>query len=179
MLKRLIQATVLFLFISVSAACGSTTAPTRLPITLVDPSDLPRSTLTDPFLIEGERNYNLMCAHCHGYDGEGQLPQTIQQTHDLGMNTVPPHNATGHTWQHPDQLLIRVIKEGVQNPLNQYPMAAYGGLIPDDTINAILAYIKLWWTDEQREHQRALTENWARIDRELGINPEDEEMSFP
>jgi hypothetical protein len=166
---NLIFYSVVILITSVFLAGCAGSPASEGQITLVSPEDRTYTQFTDPVLIEGERNYNLLCAHCHGYNGEGQLAITISETQQLGMHIVPAHDSTGHTWQHPEQLLIRVIKEGVQNPLDQYPMPAYGDALSDETINAILTYIKLWWTEEQRAHQRGLTENWARIDRELGI----------
>lgn len=158
---------------AVLAACAPPTP--RYDITLVAPGDLPTSTFTDPVLIEGEANYNMLCGHCHGYEGEGQLEATIANTRALGMNLVPPANADGHMWEHPDQLLIRVVQEGIQNPLDQFPMAAFGegfaigpGLTESE-IRAILEYIKLFWTDEQRAHQAKLTRDWDARMQSLGL----------
>jgi cytochrome c553 len=145
----------------------ATPRPTTAPaagITLVAPDALPTSRFTDPVLVLGEYQYNLVCAHCHGYEGQGQLAESIPQTELLGMHTVPAHNADSHVYQHPDQLLIRVIKEGVQNPLSHFPMPAFEGALTDEQINAIIAYIKTWWTDEQRAHQAEVTQRWAEMD---------------
>jgi mono/diheme cytochrome c family protein len=136
-------------------------------ITLVAPNQLPTSQFTDPVLVLGEQQYNLVCAHCHGYEGQGQLAESIPQTESLGMHTVPAHNADSHVYQHPDQLLIRVIKEGVQNPLDHYPMPAFEGALTDEQINAIIAYMKTWWTEEQRAHQAEITQRWAELDAQL------------
>lgn len=144
----------------VAAACGAPSMPEPLPI---PPTDSPERALTiraDSILRMGQQQYELRCAHCHGYMGEGQLRQTIEYTLSIGMKTVPAHDATGHTWQHPDQLLYRVIAEGVENPLNQYPMEAYAGTMSDAEIRAVIAYMKLWWTDEQRAFQQHLTETF-------------------
>ena len=155
----------LLLVLSLVSAC----APQRYDITLVASSDLPTTTFSDPVLIRGEASYNLLCAHCHGYDGEGQLEATIANTRALGMNLVPPANSTGHMWEHPDQLLIRVVQEGIVNPLDQFPMAAFGEGVPEDEIRAILAYIKRWWTEDQRNHQATLTRDWDARLAGLGI----------
>jgi len=156
----------LLLFLLASAACAP---QQRYDITLVASGDLPTTTFTDPVLIRGEASYNLLCAHCHGYQGEGQLEATIANTRSLGMNLVPPANASGHMWEHPDQLLIRVVQEGIQNPLDQFPMAAFGDGVAEDEIRAILAYIKRWWTDDQRNHQATLTRDWTERMAGLGI----------
>lgn len=153
-------------FLLLLAACGP---QQRYDITLVAPENLPTTTFSDPVLIRGEASYNLLCAHCHGYNGEGQLEATIANTRSLGMNLVPPSNSTGHMWEHPDQLLIRVVQEGIQNPLDQFPMPAFGEGVAEDEIRAILAYIKRWWTDDQRNHQATLTRDWAARMASLGL----------
>lgn len=129
----------------------------------VAPTDSPERIATisaDPTLQTGERLYYTYCAHCHGYTGEGQPESSAELTLSLGLDIVPPHNATGHTWQHPDQLLMEVIRVGIPNPLNHFPMLGYQEQLTDDEIMAILEFIKLWWTDEQRAHQRAVTNRW-------------------
>ena len=148
--------------------CGAVVTPTPLPITLIAPGQLPTSTFNDPVLRLGQEQYNLVCGHCHGYNGEGQLASTIQNTRELGMNLVPPHDSSGHTWEHPDQLLFRVIKEGIQNPLDQFAMPAFGGMT-DEQINATIEYMKLWWTPQQRARQAALTQEWARREQALAL----------
>ena len=165
---------LLILMALFSAGCsgGIGTYPTVTPVITLVPGHVPTSSFSDPVLAAGENNYNLICAHCHGYNGEGQLASTIETSRQLGMDTVPAQNASGHTWEHPDQLLVRVIKEGIQNPLSQYPMPAFGDSLSDEDIHAILAYIRLWWTDEQRAHQARLTENWAALDREFNVGAE-------
>lgn len=117
-------------------------------------------TMIDPVLSQGQSLYNRWCAHCHGYNGEGQLASTVENTLNLGMKTVPAHDSTGHTWQHPDNLLVQVIKKGIQNPLNHYQMPAFEGTLTDTEINSLLSYMRQWWTDEQRQHQAAVTQRW-------------------
>lgn len=168
-MKRLILASI----IGVLAAC----APSKpQPEAVVVGTESPqRATMVaaDPVLSLGKQQYDLRCAHCHGYDGSGQLAPTIENTLALGMNLVPAHDSSGHTWQHPDQLLIKVIKEGIRNPLNQFPMESYEEVMTDEEINAVLDYIRLWWTDEQREHQRGLTEHWAELDAQFSVTESD------
>lgn len=152
------------------AACSASSTPESLAIAPTDSPQRAAQIASDPDLMGGRANYDLLCAHCHGYGGEGQIASTVQNTRSLGMNTVPPHNATGHTWQHPDQLLIAVIRQGIQNPLDHYPMRPFEGVMTADEITQVLKYIRLWWTDEQRAYQTQLTENRSDQDREFGIN---------
>jgi mono/diheme cytochrome c family protein len=146
---------ILFLVIFLTA-CGVMSldsTPTPFIYTAAPP---PTPTLSNPILRQGERSYATNCAHCHGYNGEGQKLETIANTERLGMKTVPAHDSSGTTWKHADELLFMVIRGGVQNPLNQYQMPSYAAL-PDAEIWAIIAFMKTRWTDEQRAYQRAVT----------------------
>jgi mono/diheme cytochrome c family protein len=113
----------------------------------------------DP-LARGQTAYNTFCAHCHGYSGEGEKDSVDPSKPDkLGYMPVPRHDSKGHTWLHPDQLIIQAIRSGISNPLYRYQMPA----VPEDKLSAqqvddILAYIKQWWTEEQRKTQAQYTE---------------------
>ena len=122
---------------------------------------IPTIDPADTGLAQAQRDYNTYCAHCHGYGGEGQPLATIEQTESLGYHTVPLHNAAGHTWQHPDQLIFESIKYGVVAPTNLYEMLSYDELLTDDAIFAIIDYMRLWWTEEQQEWQTHLTEQFT------------------
>ena len=115
----------------------------------------------DPGLQAAQEQYNLRCAHCHGYSGEGEIQVSAVDTLALGMKVVPPHDRTGHTWMHPGQLLIQLIQQGAPNPLYRFQMPSYGEVMTEDEIWQVLAYISLWWTDSQREHHQSITE--ARV----------------
>lgn len=151
---------LLLLMLGVSA-CASGPTPTPINFTLVDPDDLPTSTFTDPAMRGAEQNYQLFCAHCHGYNGEGQVLRAPGETISLGLRVVPPHDATGSTWRYADPLLVDVISSGIQNPLDHYPMPGFEAALSSEEIAALLEYIKLWWTNEQREYQAAVTANYV------------------
>jgi mono/diheme cytochrome c family protein len=125
-----------------------------------------------PELQDGARVYTLYCGHCHGHDGEGQHPDTVQNTINLGLHTVPPHDVTGHTWQHPDPVLAKVIREGVVNPVQHYPMGRFGELLTNAEIQHVIDYMKLWWTAEQRAHNARVTADYLALNAELGITEE-------
>lgn len=155
---RILFITCLILLIS---ACNSNiempSAVTAIPveaIPTIDPADVRMST--------AQFDYNRNCAHCHGYGGEGQHPATIERTLNLGYHLVPPHDASGHTWQHPNQLLFETIKYGVQAPTNFYVMTSFNEQLSDDEIFAVIEYMSLWWTDEQRNWQSQLTEQFTQ-----------------
>ena len=83
-----------------------------------------------------------------------------------GRLPAPPHDASGHTWHHPDAMLFGMVKEGFMTGVHApagylSDMPAYGGLLDDREIAATLAYIKSTWPAEQRRHQ-------AKISRQAG-----------
>lgn len=125
------------------------------------PATAPTVDPANTELAAAQRNYNSYCAHCHGYVGDGQGAPSEERTLALGYKIVPRHDAQGHTWQHPDQLLFETIKYGVDSPLNLYPMVEYGSRLTDDDIWGIIDYLKRFWTNEQRAHQQRLTEEFA------------------
>lgn len=58
----------------------------------------------------GRTIYETQCAACHGAQLEGQ--PDWQMPLPSGRLPAPPHDATGHTWHHPDDILFRIVKEG-------------------------------------------------------------------
>ncbi len=166
-------------FMLLLAACTPASAARQVPtptlaidpnsISLIDPDDLPTTTFEDPRLQQAETQYQVLCAHCHGYQGGGQAVSAPGETARLGMKLVPPHDATGTTWHYADPVLFAAIKYGIQNPLTQYPMIAYDLMLSDDEIFGLLEYIRLWWTDEQRAYQAEVTQNLITAREESGL----------
>lgn len=163
---------LLLIFIVLVAACAPNAASTPLPdITLIPAQALPTSSIEDPVLRQGQFNYDRYCMHCHGFDGEGQIGESAEATRNLGMKVVPAHDSTGVTWQYADQVLLRMTKEGIINGLNRYPMPGFGTTLTDEEIMGLYAYIKTWWTDEQRAYQAEITANLQATYDELGVTP--------
>jgi mono/diheme cytochrome c family protein len=116
-----------------------------------DPADAAQVAL-------GKRVYDRECASCHGKRLEGQ-PNWRQRRAD-GRLPAPPHDATGHTWHHPDQLLFALTKQGPQALTRSgyvSDMPAYAGKLSDGEIWAVLAYIKSRWPKAIQERQAAIT----------------------
>jgi hypothetical protein len=61
-----------------------------------------------PDLALGDKLYVQHCASCHGANLEGQ-PDWRKRLPN-GRFPAPPHDATGHTWHHPDEVLFAVTK---------------------------------------------------------------------
>ncbi|HUN08236.1 MAG TPA: cytochrome c [Aggregatilineales bacterium] len=115
-------------------------------------------------LTQGQTIYTQYCAACHGIEGQGQFPAAPLEPDATGRIGAPPHNEIGHSWHHSDVLLIRYVTEGgFSDPTRFYPMPPFGGILTDEQILFVIAYIKTMWTDEQRASQRQLTEEEQRM----------------
>ena len=91
-------------------------------------------------LARGAKVYATSCRPCHG-DRHGK--GVIGRAH--------PHNEMGHTWHHPDAQLREWIRYGKPGPgFSVMPGFTY---LKNDEREAVLALIKTWWTDKQRESQ--------------------------
>jgi mono/diheme cytochrome c family protein len=102
---------------------------------------------TDPEVVaQGRALYADHCAACHGANLEGQ-PDWRQADAD-GYLPAPPHDETGHTWHHPDALLVEITRDGTEAVVGggyRSNMAGFGGNLSDDEIIAVLAFIKSTW----------------------------------
>ena len=91
---------------------------------------------------------------CHGAQLEGQ-PNWRKRRPD-GRLPAPPHDQSGHTHHHSDELLITLTKHGpaaVVGDAYQSDMPAYAGILSDTEIRAVLSFIKSTWPVElQRRH---------------------------
>lgn len=108
-------------------------------------------------VTRGERVYRTHCESCHGARLEGQ-PNWRERSAD-GRLPAPPHDASGHTWHHPDDMLFRVTKYGLARvaKLKDYnsAMPVYDGVLSDEDIIAVLSWIKAQWPADIRErHDR-------------------------
>ena len=118
----------------------------------------PASLDSDMYRV-GQTVYNAQCASCHGVNGEGQFPDAPLERDITGRYGAPPHDDTGHTWHHDDDLILRIIREGgMGDPVNFYVMPALESALSEDEIEAVIAYIKTLWTPEQQtmQHERTL-----------------------
>ena len=109
----------------------------------------------NPQLVQrGAAVYASSCAACHGAKLEGQRDWRRRRAD--GKLPAPPHDASGHTHHHPDQLLIKLTKLGpaaVAGEGYESDMPAYADVLSDTDIRAVLSYIKSTWPVElQRRH---------------------------
>lgn len=109
-------------------------------------------------VAEGRQLYAENCASCHGAELQGQpdwktpLPS--------GRMPAPPHDASGHTWHHPDGVLFRITREGPAAVVGggyESDMPGFAGVLGDDEIRAVLAFIKSTWPERERAYQAEIS----------------------
>jgi mono/diheme cytochrome c family protein len=111
----------------------------------------------------GKTVYAAQCAACHGANLEGQ-PNWQTRRAD-GKLPAPPHDASGHTWHHPDAQLFAITKQGTAALVGddyKTDMREFGSLLSDAEIWAVLAYIKSTWPPEIRARHDRMNEMQRR-----------------
>jgi len=134
-------------------------------VVVAEPQEIPEGLtfLGAPVTAEqvalGQDLYAANCASCHGANLEGQ-PDWRRRNED-GRMPAPPHDASGHTWHHPDRQLFTITKLGVSAVVPGYEsdMPVFEGVLSDDEINAVLAFIKSTWPEQERDFQAEVTAN--------------------
>ena len=103
----------------------------------------------------GRTIYQARCASCHGADLRGQ--PNWRERDASGRLPAPPHDASGHTWHHPDAVLVAITKHGVAKAANlkdyDSAMPAFEGVLSDADIIAVLSYVKSTWPADVRKRQ--------------------------
>lgn len=99
-----------------------------------------------PLVLLGHQVYAKHCASCHGKNLEGE--PNWRQRGPNGILPAPPHDASGHTWHHSDEQLIRLTKLGpTKISGGSYPsaMPGYEDILSEEEIVAVLSFIKSRW----------------------------------
>ncbi|MEP1197893.1 c-type cytochrome [Tateyamaria sp.] len=114
--------------------------------------------LDDRDLTNGQTLYSEQCASCHGANLEGQPDWRTPD--ENGVLPAPPHDETGHTWHHDNQLLFEYTRLGGEEALAARGvtgfasgMPGFGDALTDDDIWDILAYIRSAWPDRVQQIQ--------------------------
>lgn len=115
-------------------------------------------------LALGKKVYEARCAACHGAQLEGQ--PRWRERDSSGRLTAPPHDASGHTWHHPEEVLFNITKFGVAKAANlkdyDSAMPAFEGVLTDAEIIAVLSWIKSRWPPEIRAQNEEVDEAHRR-----------------
>lgn len=129
------------------SACGEEPAPTPTATPTGEPSPAGRAEtgVSEEVLSTGAELYATHCQACHGgRTGEGTT------------GGAPPHNEAGHTFHHPDAKL----KDWILNGKFPGTMPAFKDKLTEEEVDAILAYIRTWWTPDQRESQADISRRY-------------------
>ena len=108
---------------------------------------------------EGRAIYEVHCAACHGAELEGQ--PDWRSPLPSGRLPAPPHDASGHTWHHADDVLFRIVKEGTAAIVGggyESDMPGFGEVLSDAEIRAVLDYIKSTWPERERSYQESVSQ---------------------
>jgi mono/diheme cytochrome c family protein len=105
----------------------------------------------------GAKVYAENCAACHGAKLEGQ--PNWREKLASGRMPAPPHDESGHTWHHTDEVLFGITKYGLTPkyapPGYQSDMPAFGGKLSDEEIWAALSFIASHWKTKELLEARA------------------------
>lgn len=102
------------------------------------------SRLADPLasanvIAYGAEVYSINCAVCHGENGEGHASNPL----------APALNEREHAWHHADgQLQELIIDGGLEMP-------AFGEILEDQEVVAVIRYFQTWWEASQLDTQQA------------------------
>jgi mono/diheme cytochrome c family protein len=119
------------------------------------------------FLFEGTRAVDLQrgaaiyaeaCAACHGAELEG--PPAWTTPGSTGRLPAPPHDETGHTWHHPDSVLLEIMRVGTAEVVGggyESDMPGFGEAYSDDELRDVLDWIKAQWPERERAFQSRVT----------------------
>ena len=99
-------------------------------------------------VARGEEIYAKACASCHGANLEGQPGWRTSR------GLAPAHDETGHTWHHPDTLLLRIVREGTVQMGGTMP--AFKGVLTEEEMLAVMSFIKSRWPQRIREAHDAI-----------------------
>lgn len=119
----------------------------------IDPAD-------QSLVMQGKAIYANNCAACHGEALQGQ--PNWRERMSNGRLPAPPHDKSGHTWHHPDAMLVDMVKNGLVPGKTAPPgyvsdMPAYRDILSDEETIAVLTYIKSTWPPKVLEAQKEVT----------------------
>ena len=115
-------------------------------------------------VASGEKIYAQHCAACHGANLEGQ--REWRRRLPNGRLPAPPHDETGHTWHHPDEVLFAITRNGLVPPYAppgyESDMPGFADKLSDDEIRAVLAFIASRWPPEVASMRAEMMRNAGR-----------------
>ena len=125
-----------------------------VPVIINETAVPPVPTLIPEWVAQGAVVYARECATCHGAKLEG-APDWKVALPD-GSLPPPPHDSSGHTWHHPDSLLLAIIAEG-GDPAYNSKMPPFRDKLTEQERQAVLEFIKSSWGSNEVEFQWWMT----------------------
>lgn len=109
------------------------TAPADAPSPGGDEAPAKAVAPRDPLIETGRALYQDRCVSCHGSSGRGDGPVA------KAMGTMVPANLIDADWKHGDtpEQVLAVLNNGVKDT----SMPGYRGIVPEDQLKAIAAYV--------------------------------------
>ena len=145
------------LLVSAGTLAGCASQGDLQPVVINQTAVPPLPNLEAARVDRGEELYAQHCSNCHGANLEG-APDWKRPLAD-GSYPPPPHDDSGHTWHHPDELLQDIIAHG-GDPAYNSKMPAFDGTLSPDEIASVLDFIKSRWGTEAREFQWWISATW-------------------
>lgn len=153
---RVLYWQALFALTSLFTACATIGSS---PVVINETAVPPVPTLDPQRVAQGEKLYAQYCASCHGANLEGQLDWKKPLAD--GSLPPPPHDDSGHTWHHPDSLLLDIMLKGgaaaYNDPAVNSRMPAFSDKLTPDELATVLDFIKSKWSQDSREFQWWMT----------------------
>jgi len=117
----------------------------------------PVPSLAPERVARGAELYAANCGACHGPELQGA--SDWKRSLPDGSLPPPPHDSSGHTWHHPDGLLLDIIANGGNggDPAYYSKMPAFHQELTPDEMRSILEFIKSKWGKDAREFQWWIT----------------------
>ena len=125
-----------------------------VPVVINETAAPPVPTLNPEWGTQGMVVYARECATCHGANLEG-APDWKESLPD-GSLPPPPHDSSGHTWHHPDSLVLAIIADGGDPAFNS-KMPAFRDKLTELERRAVLEFIKSTWGRNEAEFQWWMT----------------------
>ena len=113
-------------------------------------------------VVAGKLIYAQRCAACHGKRLQGQALWQLQDAYSA--RRAPAHDESGHTWEHSDEELFQIVRNGrfsTTPPDVPSYMPAFVGVLSDEQILDVTAFIKARWPLGLRVSQALLNPGYA------------------
>lgn len=111
-----------------------------------------------PDLARGGAVYAQACASCHGVKLKGQPDWRTPGPN--GRLPAPPHDESGHTWHHPDRVLLDITMRGTAAVVGggyESDMPGFSDMYSEEELRDVLAWIKAQWPERERTYQAQVT----------------------